>query len=216
MPLYGLNLFLPKIIEDMCCTNCTLELLTIPPYVASYVTIVIFSWNSGRLNERSNHLMILLLIEIIGFLYLFLSDKYLYIDVIVVGIGVPVLNALTLSWITNNVVGRTKRAIAVALGVTVTDIAGITTGQIYDQSDQVFHNKKHWSILGILCFTFILVLSLKLLLRYENRGRKYRIRSQLQTDEEPILLDMVNLVYIVLFFQSEVFFFLFSILTSFM
>jgi uncharacterized metal-binding protein len=126
--------------------------------------------------------MILLLIEIIGFVYLALTERYVYIGAIIVGIGVPTLNALTLSWITNNVAGRTKRAIAVALGVAVTGIGGIVSGQIYGDSNKALHNQRHWIIAVILCFAFISVLSLKLLLKYENMRRRKLITLQTQIE----------------------------------
>ncbi len=202
-PIYAINSFLPPIIEDMLHTNATnptTELLTVPPYIASCLTIIISSWNAGRLNERSNHIMILLLIQISGFLYLTLAEKYLYIGAMIVGASMLSTNALTLSWLTNNIGGQTKRAVATALVVAFTGIGAIVSEQIYRESGKVLHNQGHWIVIGILCFTFILVLLLKLLLKYENRRRRNLITAQLQTEtvagESPIRLIMVNFVYI--------------------
>jgi cyanate permease len=205
-PIYAINSFLPPIIEDMLHTNATnatnpiTELLTVPPYIASCLTIIISSWNAGRLNERSNHIMILLLIQISGFLYLTLAEKYLYIGAMIVGTSMLSTNALTLSWLTNNIGGQTKRAVATALVVAFTGIGAIVSEQIYRESGKVLHNPGHWIVIGILCFTFILVLLLKLLLKYENRRRRNLITAQLQTEtvagERPIQLVMVNFVYI--------------------
>jgi hypothetical protein len=144
--------------------------------------------------------MILLLIQISGFLYLTLAEKYLYIGAMIVGASMLSTNALTLSWLTNNIGGQTKRAVATALVVAFTGIGAIVSEQIYRESGKVLHNQGHWIVIGILCFTFILVLLLKLLLKYENRRRRNLITAQLQTEtvagESPIRLIMVNFVYI--------------------
>ncbi len=55
--------------------------------------------------------------------------------------------------------------------------------QIYPQSDRDFIKQGHWIIIGILCFTFVLVLLLKLLLKYENRRRRNLITTQLQVEQ---------------------------------
>ncbi len=221
-PLYAINSFLPAIIEDMLHTNATnptTELLAVPPYIPACLTIIIFSWNAGRLNERSNHIMILLLIQISGFLYLTLANKYLYVGAMIVGTSMLSTNVLTLSWLTNNIGGKTKRAVATAFSVAFGGIGAIVSEEIYRESNKVLHNQGHWIVIGILCFTFILVLLLKLLLKYENRRRRNLITAQLQTKtvdgERPIQLVMVNFVYITRKFFIFRFFF-FRILILFM
>jgi MFS family permease len=199
MPFYAINSFLPPIIEDMLHTNATnptIELLNAPPYIPACLTMIFSSWNAGRVNERSNHIMILLLIQISGFLYLALAEKYLYVGAMIVGTSMLSSNALTLSWLTNNVGGKTKRAVATAFAVAVGGIGAIVSEEIYPESNEVLHNRGHWIVMGILCFTFLLVLLFKLLLKYENRRRRNIITAQLQTKtvagERPIQLAMVK------------------------
>lgn len=203
-PFYGLNSFLPTIIEDMCyanttnATNAATELLTVPPYIASFLTTLFSSWTAGRLNERSNHIMILLFIQIIGFLYLILAEKYLYIGAMIIGIGMLSCNALTLSWMTNNISNHTKRAIAVALIFAFGGFGAMISEQIYPEFDKALLKQGHWIVIGILCFTFTLVLLLKLLLKFENRRRRILIATQLQieaiADGREMLPDTVNFV----------------------
>ena len=201
-PFYGLNSFLPTIIEDMCYTNstnathATTALLTAPPYIGSCLTTLISSWTAGRLHERSNHIIILLFIQISGFLYLILAEKYLYIGAMIVGTGMLSCNALTLSWITNNIGNHTKRAIAVALIFALGGVGALVSEEIYPESDKGLSKQGHWIVVGILCFTIILVLALKLLLKYENRRRRSLITPQLQAEtiagDRPRLLDTVQ------------------------
>lgn len=207
-PSYGIIIFLPTIIKDMCHTNPTsaiTELFTVPPYTISCLTIFISSWTAGRLNERSSHVMILVLIEISGFLYLILAEKYLYISAMVVSAGALSSNVLILSWITNNIGNPTKRAFVIALVVPFGTLGAVVSVEIYGESDKAIYNQGHWIIIGISCFTFILVLLLKLLLKFENRRRRNLRRVQIQAetvaDERQTLLDLVNFVHITSFFQ---------------
>lgn len=224
-PIYGINAFLPTIIEDMCypnatiCTNVTVELLTIPPYISSCLTILISSWNAGRLNERSNHIMVLLLIQIIGFFYLILAEQYLYVGVMIVGTSMLSSNALILSWMTNNVGGRTKRAVAAALIVAPASIGSIVGDEIYRGSNKDQIRQGHWIVISILSYTFILVLLLKLLFKFQNRRRRdlvvIQVRAETVAGVEQILCDQVNFVSMILSFNN-LFFFLCSIPTFFM
>ena len=180
IPLYSLNIFLPIIMNDIFPTNDIAKLLAVPPYIASCIATIISSWNAARLNERSGHIMILIVIQICGFLYLIIDRNRIYISAIIIGLGVFSTNTLILSWITNNITGRTKRALFIALVISLGNVGAILSERMYHKSNKERFNEKHWTVIGILCFTFILVLLLKLLLRYENR----RIRTLYEHIEE--------------------------------
>jgi cyanate permease len=203
--LYSMNLFLPKIIEDDGSKHPNSELLIAPPYIVSCLATIISSWNAGRLNERSNHLMVLLFIQINGYLYLILAPKYLYIGTIIVGIGVFSSNTLIVSWITSNTSDQTKRAIAIGLINSFGNIGGIISGQIYSKLDKSPNHQGHYIMIGILGFTVVLVLLFKLLLKYENRRSRNLTTIQFQEEtvavERQTLLDKVNFIHITPFFQ---------------
>lgn len=212
-PIYGINAFLPTIIEDMSYingtnhTHVTGELLTIPPYIGSFLTVLISSWSAGRLNERSNHIMVLLLIQIIGFLYLLLAEKYLYVGVMIASISMLSPNTLILSWMTNNVGGRTKRAVAAAFVVAPASIGSIVGDEIYRGSNQAQIRQGHWIVICTLSFTFLLVLLLKLLFKFQNRQRRNLMIVQVQAENvagaEQILYDQVNFLSIILSGNNE-------------
>ena len=202
-PVYSLGVFLPTIIKDMNYTNATAQLLTVPPYCASCLTTIISSWNAGRLGERSNHIMIFLVIGIGGFIYLIQMKNHLYFGAIFACIGVFSSNALVLSWVTNNIGGQTKRAVATAMVVAFGSVGGILSGQIYFPTDAPFYHVGHCIIIGIMGCTFILVLILKLILKHENKRRRRLTMTQSEEEtvnsESQLLLDKVNFRHIRLF-----------------
>jgi cyanate permease len=203
-PVYGLSTFLPSIIKDMDYKNAKAQLLTVPPYVVSGLIAMISSWSAGRLNKRSTHILIFLLVGIGGFLYLILTKQLLYFGAFFACIGVFNSNALVLSWVTNNIGGQTKRAVATALVVAFGSIGGVFSGQIYRASDEPYYHQGHYIVIGIMCFTFILVLLMRLLLMRENRRRKNLTTEQVQEEinagERQLLLDKVNFVFTTFFF----------------
>jgi cyanate permease len=205
-PVFCLSSFLPSIIHEIYNDKdiATAQLLTVPPCIVACFVAILFSWNAGRVNERSNHLMISLLIGMTGFLYLILADKPLYIGAFIICIGVFSSYALIPSWVTNNIVGETKRAVAVALLTASGSIGGIVSGQIYHPLDPTSYRLGHYIIIGIMGFTFVLVLIMKIVLKYENKRRK-KLNADERTREIEAgggawLLDKVNFVYITTFF----------------
>lgn len=202
-PVYCISTFLPSIIKNMGYENIMAQLLTVPPYFIASLIQVFSSWLAGGLKQRSNHLMIFLLIGITGFLYLILSTNVLYLGVFMACAGVFSSNALILPWATSNIGGKTKRAVAIALVAASGGIGGVVSGQIYRETDTPYYRQGHGIMLGILSFNFILVLLLKLLLKHENRRRKNLSPEERQKeivgDGINPSFDKVNFVYITSF-----------------
>lgn len=168
-PVFCISSFLPSIIKGMGFENVMAQLMTVPPYLVASLVQVLSSWLAGRLKERSNHLLMLLLIGITAFLYLLLSQNVLYIGAFMACAGVFSSNALILPWATSNIGGKTKRAVAIALIAASGGIGSVVSGQIYRETDAPRYYRGHGIMLDILSCNFILVLLLKLLLKYENR-----------------------------------------------
>ena len=171
-PVFCISSFLPSIIKGMGFENVMAQLLTVPPYLVASIIQVFSSWLTGRLKERSNHLLVFLLIGITGFLYLILSKKVLYVGAFMACTGVFSSNALILPWATSNIGGKTKRAVAIALIAASGGIGGVVSGQIYRDANAPYYHQGHAIMLGIMSCNFILVLLLKLLLKHENRRRE--------------------------------------------
>ena len=170
-PVFCLSSFLPSIIKELGYANAHAQLLTVPPYAVSYITAIIVAWHAGRLNERSNHILLCLVTGICDFLYLILAEKYLYFGACLASVGVFSAYALVPSWVTNNISGQKKRAVAVGLATAAGSSRGILSGQMYRESDSPHYRQGHLIVLAILCFTFVNVLAMKFLLTCLNRRR---------------------------------------------
>lgn len=186
-PVFCLSTFLPLIIADMEDDKTLTQLLTVPPYLIACLTSILITWHSARVRERGFHLFVCLTVGMIGFLYLLFVPKYPYIGAILASIGVFSSYALIPSWLTCNVPGKLTRAIAVSLVAASGSVGGIFSGQIYRESDKPSYKLGHSLVLGIQCFTALLVILLKCLLTYENKKILEKRESVTDSEQQPLL-----------------------------
>ena len=145
--------------------------------------------------------MLFLLLGIGGFLYLILAKKLLYIGALFACIGIFTSNALVPSWMTNNIAGQTKRAVVTAMVIACGSLGGALSGQIYREKDSPYYCRGHSIVCGIMCCNFVLVLSLKLLLKRQNERRQSlseeQFREEATVDEDQSLLDKVDFILLI-------------------
>ncbi|KAF5365471.1 hypothetical protein D9758_010846 [Tetrapyrgos nigripes] len=138
VPLYGITLFLPTIINAFGERSTAItQLLTVPPYIFGTILIMLFAHLSDKLKIRSPFILLSLVLCLIEF-SINISDtssgvKYFGTFFIVGGAyaGVPGLSA----WFGNNVSGRYRRAVGLALQVGVGNFSGVIASNIYRTQD---------------------------------------------------------------------------------
>ena len=167
-PVYALSCFLPTIIHSMNFNPSTSQLLSVPPHIVSCITCLIVSWTADRWNERGFHILIFSFVGAIGYLYLILSSKLLYLGTFVACIGVFSAYPLNVSWFAYNIVGTAKRSLAVSFILGCGALGGMLSGQIYTESDKPNYHKGHWTMIGCLILNMLMALLMKYLLGREN------------------------------------------------
>ncbi|KAG0370298.1 hypothetical protein BGZ54_006984 [Gamsiella multidivaricata] len=133
----GMTLFLPTLIFELGFKATTAQLLTTPPYLVTAVISLLIPWWSDRINVRGWFVILVPTIAVLGFLLLALSSliwlKYLAVTLALCGM-VPTGVVLT-SWLTNNFIEHTKRATALAMGVSFGGLASMAGTQVYRADD---------------------------------------------------------------------------------
>ncbi|KAG0032516.1 hypothetical protein BGZ82_006490 [Podila clonocystis] len=114
MPSSGVVLFLPSLIKDMGFTATTAQLLTVPPYLLAAAFSLVMPWWSDRIRVRGFFVMTIPFIALAGFIVLAAAPWT----------WVPT-GAILISWLTNNCVGHTKRATALAMLVSTGSLASV-------------------------------------------------------------------------------------------
>ncbi|CAF1573865.1 unnamed protein product, partial [Didymodactylos carnosus] len=190
-----LSLYLPSIIKTMGYSEGTAQLLSVPPYVLACFTTIIVSFIAGRRNERGYHIGLFLFISIIGYILLITLTAYnsiaLYLIICITCTSTYTTITLILSWCTSNVGcgSRTKRAVAICVVIGFGNISGILTP--YVSCSQSYTRGNIISLI-FMCCSFLVVLLLKLRLKYENRRRQNLTREQ-YISEESLATDLSDL-----------------------
>ncbi|KAF7314330.1 MFS general substrate transporter [Mycena kentingensis (nom. inval.)] len=164
--LYSLSLFLPTIITGLG--------MTVPPNALASITIWTTVWISSRLNLRAPFIIGSAFVAILGYIIIMTGPTAgaQYVGVHLAAAGVYTGNALLLSWPSENVSGQTKRAVAVAMQITIGDIGAIAGVLVYrpELSGDRFR-KPHLISIGYLLFSAAVATYLWVWMSRENQRR---------------------------------------------
>ncbi|KAF9237155.1 MFS general substrate transporter [Melanogaster broomeanus] len=137
VPLYGITYFLPTIINNFGYSTSISQLLTIPPYAMATVVLFTFAYYSDKLRLRSPFVFAGQIIALIGFV-INISDastgaKYFGTHLCVIGsFAAP---PATITWLANNLGGKYKRAVGMAVQIGVGNLGGAVACNIFRTQD---------------------------------------------------------------------------------
>ncbi|KAL1928018.1 hypothetical protein VTP01DRAFT_3423 [Rhizomucor pusillus] len=160
--------YLPTIIRDLGFSSLDAQLLSIPPYVAACLFLLFLCWNSDRKLERGYHIVCSLFLGVIGYIFLLssLNIGLRYTGAVLVACAIYPSIPLTLSWVSNNNLGHTKRAVGVAMTSMIAQCFSMLGSQ-----DAPRYLPGHCVCLAFLCLSVVSAALLKFLLKRENRRR---------------------------------------------
>ncbi|KAG2188531.1 hypothetical protein INT44_001285, partial [Umbelopsis vinacea] len=116
VPLTSFLFFLPTFIQSMGFSVMTSQLMTIPPYLAAFVAILIASSSADRTMQRGLHIFVLSGIAAFGYVLAFIPSIWgKYIGIVLTGMGVYGALPILMAWTADNQYGHTKRATGLAL-----------------------------------------------------------------------------------------------------
>ncbi|KAF8147333.1 major facilitator superfamily domain-containing protein [Mycena galopus ATCC 62051] len=193
--LYSLSLFLPTIIAGLGFSSWQAQLLTVPPNALAAVSIWFTVWLSSRYDARAPFIIGSAFVAIIGYIVLLAgpTSGAQYVGVHLAAAGVYTGNALLLSWPGENVSGQTKRAIAVAMQITIGDIGAIAGVLIYRPEFAAHRFRKpHIIAIGYLLFAAAVATYLWVYMSRENKRREllaadHDEKRSLDTAEDEVL-----------------------------
>ncbi|KAF9046565.1 major facilitator superfamily domain-containing protein [Panaeolus papilionaceus] len=172
--LYSLSLFLPTIIADLGFKSWQAQLLTIPPNSLAAISIWSTVWLSAKYDRRAPFILGAAAVAIIGYIVLLTTRTAgaQYVGVHLAAAGVYTGNALLLSWPGENVSAQTKRAVAVAMQITIGDIGAIAGVLIYRPNLSAHHFRvPHIIAIGYLLFSVLVTIYLWNWMGKENAAR---------------------------------------------
>jgi sugar phosphate permease len=171
---YSFVFFLPTIIRDFKASSVTKsQLLSVPPYMCALVFLIIAGFASDRLRTRGFIIIPFIGVAIVGYILILtaptttLGPRYTATFLMVTGVW-PTL-ALSMGWITNNVLGQTRRAVAIAVNTTAVCVGGVAGSYVYRPKDAPRYREGHAECIGLLVAAILLAGAQRWWLTVENR-----------------------------------------------
>ncbi|KAJ5346274.1 hypothetical protein N7541_008756 [Penicillium brevicompactum] len=135
----GFKNFFPTAVETLGFNTTITLVLTCPPYLIAGIISVFWSWNSGRMNERTWHITFAKTVAIVGFVLgcATLNTGARYFAMCVFTIGTYAVNSIILGWVSSTC-GQTKEKKASALAIvnTCANISFIWTPYLWPSFDE--------------------------------------------------------------------------------
>ncbi|ELQ33418.1 hypothetical protein OOU_Y34scaffold00946g12 [Pyricularia oryzae Y34] len=133
VPLYSFSLFLPTIIFGMGYTSTTAQLLTAPPNMTGFVSVIVCSYLSDRFKVRGPFIAGGTVLGIIGYAMLLGSERnpVKYAGTFFIGLGVFQCSALMMGWCSNNLAPHYVRATGVGVIISLANCSAFIGTFIY-------------------------------------------------------------------------------------
>ncbi|KIJ12921.1 Anion:Cation symporter family protein [Paxillus involutus ATCC 200175] len=138
VPIYGITYFLPTIINNFGYSTSLTQLLTVPPYALATVTILASAHFSDKVKLRSPFIFAGQSTALLGYI-INISDapygvKYFGTYLCVIGSYSSITGSV--SWLANNLQGKYKRAVGMALQLGAANLGGMAACNIYRSQDE--------------------------------------------------------------------------------
>ncbi len=129
-----LTTYLPERAKYMSGYKEEAHLMTIPVYFVACICCLLAGYSSSRRNEHSFHIAFCLSVALLGFILMVTlfneGNVAMYVSTCIACCGTFSAFSLLLSWLTNNVGGHTKRAMAVGFLIGIGQIGGVLAPQV--------------------------------------------------------------------------------------
>jgi len=160
--------------------------MTVPPYAVSVAAIALAAWASAAFSIRAPFIIGAAVVSIIGYILLIATPTAgsQYLGVHLAAAGVYTSNALLLSWPAENVSSQTKRAVALALQISIGDLGAIVGVLVYRPSlANNNYRVPHIIAIAYLVFGIMVTAWLWYWLSSENARREAIVSSSRDKDE---------------------------------
>ncbi|USP78788.1 uncharacterized protein yc1106_06062 [Curvularia clavata] len=181
--VYGFTATVPSVIQGLGYTSANAQLLTIPIYVFAAILTLIFAWASDLTRRRSPYIIAGYSIAVAGFIAQLAIPKPKYPG-ITYGFLFPVAGGLycpftcLVSWIGNSLAPSSKRAVGMALLISVGNMGGIMGSNIYLSREAPKYRTGFSASLSMCCLAIIMTFVLRWAYSRENRKRDQMIAEQ--------------------------------------
>ncbi|KAJ6581654.1 MFS general substrate transporter [Mycena capillaripes] len=173
MPLYAFSLFTPSIINQVRFRATPANLLTVPIYAFAAVVTCCVALYADKYGRRGYCNIVMLSLGGIGYIILIVSRNAAlsYFAVYVATCGIFPVVPNTVTWIANNFEGTYKRGVTLALAISMGNLNGAVSSNVYRARDTPWYPLGHGLVLMYICIGIIANSAMLFLLKRENARR---------------------------------------------
>ncbi|KAJ6518917.1 MFS general substrate transporter [Mycena sanguinolenta] len=145
MPLYAFSLFTPSIINQLGFRATVANLLVVPVYAFASIITCGVSLYADKHGRRGYCNLAMLLIGAIGYIILVASRNAAlsYFAVFVATCGIFPVIPNTIAWLANNCEGSYKRGVTLAMAISMGNLNGAVSSNVYRARDQPWYPLGH-------------------------------------------------------------------------
>lgn len=173
---YGFTATVPTVLKQLGYTTANAQLLTIPIYVFALVATVVVAFLSDHYQQRTPFIMGGFAIAVVGFIAELAIPHpkqpgvtYFFLFLIAAGLYCPFTCIVTL--VANNLAPSSKRAVGMALMISIGNMGGICGSNIYFTAQEPKYPAGYGTSLGICMAGIIAAWILRKSYQRENRRR---------------------------------------------
>jgi predicted MFS family arabinose efflux permease len=184
--LLGMAYFAPTIIRSMGYSPIRTQLMSVPPYAATFVISVAVAILSDRWGQRGYCLLFSGILAFAGYIIFYTSTDtaVLYGSIVLQTVGAFTGAPAATTWIVNNVQPHYKRSTAIGLVTSMANFGGILSAWIYDGPPK-FRKATKINLASSIGLCVLAVVTRVWLVMQNKRKEEERARRQrLESEEE--------------------------------
>ncbi|KAL2214295.1 MFS general substrate transporter [Sarocladium strictum] len=175
---YGLVFGLPTIVSTLGYTDRAAQLMTIPPYVTACILTIAVAHFSDRMKRRGWFIGGSLVVALIGFIIAISTAGnadlagVTYAGCFIACCGFFPGFPGVISWLSNNLAGPYKRAIAMSLQISLGNTGGLIGSNIYLAHEKPRYTTGYGISIGFISLAIIATIIMAILLNSTNKKRE--------------------------------------------
>lgn len=182
VPLSGLSIFSPVIIENLGFDSTISHLLSIPIYLVAKIFSVIQAFVSSWVGVRSPFLLFNFISMLVGYVVCITGDPIsnpgvVYAGTFIIAMGIYPAFPMVVVWNSNNLSGSYKRAIGVGLQIALGNFGSTFSASFYRAKDSPHFILGHSVEIGFIILGLVMVTILFLGYTFANLNKKRKLAS---------------------------------------
>ncbi|OAA58977.1 Major facilitator superfamily domain, general substrate transporter [Niveomyces insectorum RCEF 264] len=174
---HGTAMFMSSILHDFGWKSRDVQIHTIPVYLVSAVVALCVAWLSDRMRLRYVFVMAGTVVATIGYCMLldqtWMNREAKYGASFLINVGGYTALPLSAGWLANNLAGRWKRAIGLAIQSTLGHLGPLIASNVYVAYESPSYPSGYGATLALLWMGALAATAMAYLLWEENRRRDY-------------------------------------------